>query len=154
MPTAVISGFAPGDTLAFIGLGQILTPDVSVTGVTLLPNNVLPLTTQDIFFDTSSLRLVVHSAAPVSVEVKERMIAWLGPILTEFYAGSEGNGFCVIDSPTWLRRKGSVGKPILGQVHICSDHGDELPAGQIGTVWFSGTRRFSYHNDHAKTAVV
>jgi acyl-CoA synthetase (AMP-forming)/AMP-acid ligase II len=105
-------------------------------------------------FDTSSLRLVVHTAAPVSVEVKDRMIAWLGPILTEFYAGSEGNGFCVIDSPTWLRHKGSVGTPILGEVHICSDDGDELPPGQIGTVWFSGTRRFSYHNDPAKTAGV
>ena len=105
-------------------------------------------------FDTSSLRLVVHSAAPVSVEVKEQMIAWLGPILTEFYAGSEGNGFCVIDSPTWLRHKGSVGKPILGEVHICADDGDELPTGEIGTVWFSGTRRFSYHNDPVKTAGV
>jgi long-chain acyl-CoA synthetase len=105
-------------------------------------------------FDTSSLRLVVHSAAPVSVEVKEQMIAWLGPVLTEFYAGSEGNGFCVIDSPTWLRHKGSVGKPILGEVHICSDDGEELAAGEVGTVWFSGTRRFSYHNDPVKTAGV
>jgi len=105
-------------------------------------------------FDTSSLRLVVHTAAPVSVEVKEQMIAWLGPILTEFYAGSEGNGFCMIDSPAWLRHKGSVGKPIAGAVHICSDDGDELPEGEIGTVWFSGTRRFSYHNDPAKTAGV
>ena len=105
-------------------------------------------------FDTSSLRLVVHSAAPVSVEVKEQMIAWLGPILSEFYAGSEGNGFCLIDSPTWLSHRGSVGKPLVGEVHICSDDGDELPAGQIGTVWFSGTRRFSYHNDPAKTAGV
>jgi long-chain acyl-CoA synthetase len=103
-------------------------------------------------FDTSSLRLVVHSAAPVSVEVKEQMIDWLGPILAEFYAGSEGNGFCLIDSPAWLRHRGSVGKPIVGEVHICSDDGRELPAGQIGTVWFSGTRRFSYHNDPAKTA--
>ena len=102
--------------------------------------------------DTSSLRLVVHAAAPVSVEVKERMIAWLGPVLTEFYAGSEGNGFCVIDSPTWLSHRGSVGKPIVGEAHICSDEGDELPAGETGTVWFSGTRRFSYHNDPAKTA--
>ncbi|MGD0698757.1 MAG: acyl-CoA synthetase [Trebonia sp.] len=102
-------------------------------------------------FDVASLELVVTAAAPISVEVKERMIAWLGPILTEFYAGSEGNGFCVIDSPTWLRHKGSVGKPIVGRVHICSDDGDELPAGQIGTVWFSGTRRFSYHNDPEKT---
>jgi acyl-CoA synthetase (AMP-forming)/AMP-acid ligase II len=105
-------------------------------------------------FDTSSLRLAVHSAAPVSVEVKEQMIAWLGPILSEFYAGSEGNGFCLIDSPTWLRHKGSVGKPIVGEVHICSDDGDELPEGQTGTVWFSGTRRFSYHNDPVKTAGV
>ena len=71
-------------------------------------------------FDTSSLRLVVHAAAPISVEVKEQMIAWLGPILSEFYAGSEGNGFCLIDSPDWLRHKGSVGKPIAGEVHICS----------------------------------
>jgi acyl-CoA synthetase (AMP-forming)/AMP-acid ligase II len=105
-------------------------------------------------FDTSSLRLVVHSAAPVSVEVKERLIDWVGPIVSEFYAGSEGNGFCLIDSPTWLRRKGSVGKPLVGEVHICDDDGRELPAGEIGTVWFSGTRRFSYHNDPAKTAGV
>ncbi|MGH3247175.1 MAG: acyl-CoA synthetase [Trebonia sp.] len=105
-------------------------------------------------FDTASLRLIVHTAAPVSVEVKERMIAWLGPILTEFYAGSEGNGFCLIDSATWLTHKGSVGKPLVGEVHVCSDDGDELPPGEIGTVWFSGTRRFSYHNDPAKTAGV
>jgi long-chain acyl-CoA synthetase len=103
-------------------------------------------------FDLSSLRLVVPAAPPISVEVKERMIAWLGPILAEFYAGTEGNGFCLIDSETWLRHKGSVGKPLVGEVHICSDDGDELPVGEIGTVWFSGTRRFSYHNDPAKTA--
>jgi len=103
-------------------------------------------------FDLSSLELVITAAAPISVQVKEQMIDWLGPIMTEFYAGSEGNGFCVIDSATWLRHKGSVGKPIVGQAHICSDDGDELPAGQTGTVWFSGTRRFSYHNDPAKTA--
>jgi long-chain acyl-CoA synthetase len=103
-------------------------------------------------FDLSSLRLVVTAAAPISVEVKERMIAWFGPILAEFYAGTEGNGFCLIDSETWLRHKGSVGKPLVGEVHICSDEGDELPVGEIGTVWFSGTRRFSYHNDPAKTA--
>lgn len=105
-------------------------------------------------FDTSSLQVIVHTAAPVAVEVKERMIDWVGPILTEFYAGSEGNGFCLIDSPTWLTHKGSVGKPLVGEVHICSDEGRELPAGETGTVWFSGTRRFSYHNDPAKTAGV
>ena len=105
-------------------------------------------------FDTSSLRLVVHSAAPVAVEVKDKMIAWLGPILSEFYAGSEGNGFCMIDSPAWLRHKGSVGKPLVGEVHVCDDDGNELPAGEIGTIWFSGTRRFTYHNDPVKTAGV
>jgi acyl-CoA synthetase (AMP-forming)/AMP-acid ligase II len=103
-------------------------------------------------FGTSSLQLVIHAAAPVSVEVKERMIAWLGPIVTEYYAGSEGNGFCMIDSPTWLGHRGSVGKPIGGAVHICSDDGAELPPGEIGAVWFSDTRRFSYHNDPEKTA--
>ena len=103
-------------------------------------------------FDLSSLQVVIHAAAPVSVEVKERMIDWLGPILGEYYAGSEGNGFCMIDSPTWLTHKGSVGKPLTGAVHICSDEGDELPAGETGTIWFSGTSRFAYHNDPAKTA--
>jgi long-chain acyl-CoA synthetase len=103
-------------------------------------------------FDVSSLRVAVHAAAPVSVEVKERMIEWFGPILTEYYAGSEGNGFCMIDSATWLTHKGSVGKPLVGDVHICSDDDGELPAGAIGTVWFSGTSRFTYHNDPAKTA--
>jgi len=103
-------------------------------------------------FDLSSLELVVTAAAPISVQVKEQMIDWLGPIMTEFYAGSEGNGFCVIDSATWLRHKGSVGRPIVGQAHICADDGEELPIGQTGTIWFSGTRRFSYHNDPEKTA--
>jgi len=102
--------------------------------------------------DVSSLRLVIHAAAPISVEVKEQMIEWFGPILTEFYAGSEGNGFCMIDSPAWLAHKGSVGRPLVGRVHICSDDGAELPVGQTGTIWFSGTNRFTYHNDPDKTA--
>lgn len=103
-------------------------------------------------FDVSSLERVIHAAAPVSVEVKERMIEWLGPILTEYYAGSEGNGTCVIDSPAWLTRPGSVGKLLAGQLHICDDDGEELATGETGTVWFSGTGRFSYHNDPVKTA--
>lgn len=102
--------------------------------------------------ELSSLRMAIHAAAPVSVEAKERMIDWFGPILTEYYAGSESNGFCMIDSATWLTHKGSVGKPLAGAVHICSDEGDVLPAGETGIVWFSGTSRFTYHNDPAKTA--
>ena len=103
-------------------------------------------------FDVSSLRVAVHAAAPVSVEVKERMIDWFGPTLSEYYAGSEGTGFCMIDTPAWLTHKGSVGRPLRGEVHICSDDGTELPAGSTGTIWFSGTQRFEYHNDPAKTA--
>jgi len=103
-------------------------------------------------YDVSSLQIVIHAAAPCPVEVKERMIEWFGPKLIEFYSGSEGTGFCMIDTPTWLKHKGSVGRNILGVVHICDDEGNELPPYEVGTVWFSGTRRFEYHNDPVKTA--
>ncbi|HVV12702.1 acyl-CoA synthetase [Amycolatopsis sp.] len=105
-------------------------------------------------YDVSSLRVVVHAAAPCPVEVKEKMIDWFGPKLVEFYAGSEGSGFCLIDTPDWLAHKGSVGKPVLGEVHVCDDEGTELGPGEVGTVWFGGTRRFAYHRDPEKTASV
>ncbi|ARE37784.1 acyl-CoA synthetase (plasmid) [Rhodococcus sp. BH4] len=103
-------------------------------------------------YDVSSMKLVVHAAAPCSIEVKERMIEWFGPKLTEFYSGSEGTGFFMIDSPNWLTHKGSVGQAIRGVVHICDDDGIELPAGEIGSVWFSDIGRFEYHGEPAKTA--
>jgi len=103
-------------------------------------------------YDVSSLRVVVHAGAPCPVEVKRRMIDWLGPKLVEFYAGSEGTGFFMIDSPIWLERPGSVGRPVLGKVHIADDAGNELPPGAIGTVWFSEVRAFEYHGDPEKTA--
>lgn len=103
-------------------------------------------------YDVSSLRVVVHAGAPCPVEVKRQMIAWLGPKLVEFYAGSEGTGFFMIDSPAWLEHPGSVGKPLLGKVHITDDAGTELPTGQVGTVWFSEVRQFEYHGDADKTA--
>jgi acyl-CoA synthetase (AMP-forming)/AMP-acid ligase II len=103
-------------------------------------------------YDVSSLQVVVHAGAPCPVEVKRRMIDWLGPKLVEFYAGSEGTGFFMIDSATWLERPGSVGKPLLGKVHITDDDGTELPPGEIGTVWFSEVRRFEYLDDPDKTA--
>jgi len=105
-------------------------------------------------YDVSSLRMVVHAAAPCPVEVKEKMIDWFGPKLVEFYAGSEGSGFCLIDTPDWLAHKGSVGKPVTGEVHVCADDGTELGPHEIGTVWFGGTRRFAYHRDPEKTASV
>jgi acyl-CoA synthetase (AMP-forming)/AMP-acid ligase II len=103
-------------------------------------------------YDVSSLRLVVHAAAPCPVEVKQRMIEWFGPKLTEFYSGSEGTGFFMIDTPDWLAHPGSVGRAVRGVVHICDDAGNELAPGEVGTVWFSDVERFEYLGDAAKTA--
>ena len=103
-------------------------------------------------YDTSSLRLAVHAAAPCPVEVKRKMIDWWGPILVEYYAGTEGVGMTVIDSVTWLTKPGTVGRPVLGVLHVCADDGTELPPGEIGAVYFERDRvAFEYHNDPAKT---
>ncbi len=102
--------------------------------------------------DVSSLRVAIHAAAPCPVAVKEQMIAWWGPVFYEYYAGTEGNGFTSIDSETWLRKKGSVGKPLRGEVHILDEEGRELPPGETGTVYFGGGETFEYHNDPKKTA--
>lgn len=103
-------------------------------------------------FDLSSLEQVIHAAAPCPVPVKRRMIDWLGPIIVEFYAGSEGNGYVMLDSREWLAHPGSVGRAVIGTIHICDDEGNELPVGETGTVYFSGGKPFSYHNDARKTA--
>ncbi|MCW2545891.1 MAG: acyl-CoA synthetase [Mycobacterium sp.] len=103
-------------------------------------------------YDLSSLRAVVHAAAPCPIPVKEAIIEWLGPIVSEYYSGSEGNCFFAIDSPTWLAHKGSVGKATMGTVHILDEDGQELPTGEVGTIWIAGTVRFEYHNDAEKTA--
>lgn len=103
-------------------------------------------------YDVSSLQVAIHAAAPCPVQVKEQMIEWWGPVLHEYYAGTEGNGFCAIDSEQWLTHKGSVGRPLLGQVHILGEEGEELPQGEIGTVYFGEGADFEYHNDPEKTA--
>ncbi|MGH9058420.1 MAG: AMP-binding protein, partial [Acidimicrobiales bacterium] len=103
-------------------------------------------------YDLSSLRCVIHAAAPCPVPVKARMIEWWGPVLQEYYAGTEGNGLCAIDSEQWLAHPGSVGRPIIGAVHVADDEGKELGPGETGTVWFEGGSTFEYHNDPVKTA--
>jgi long-chain acyl-CoA synthetase len=103
-------------------------------------------------YDIDSLRVAIHAAAPCPVEVKQKMIDWWGPVLLEYYAGTEGNGMTAIDSGTWLTKPGTVGRPILGTVRICADDGAELPAGQAGAVYFERDEvPFTYHNDPAKT---
>ncbi|GCA99900.1 acyl-CoA synthetase [Mycolicibacterium sp. NCC-Tsukiji] len=103
-------------------------------------------------YDVSSLRLAVHAAAPCPPEVKQAMIDWWGPILVEYYSSTEACGFTVINSQDWLAKRGSVGRSMLGPVHICGDDGSELPTGEPGLVYFErDVRPFEYHNDPAKT---
>jgi len=102
-------------------------------------------------YDVSSMRTAIHAAAPIPIPVKEQMIEWWGPILFELYSGSEGNGATAISCEDWLLHKGSVGKVVMGKAHILDDDGAELPAGEIGAIYFSDGQGFEYHNDPEKT---
>jgi acyl-CoA synthetase (AMP-forming)/AMP-acid ligase II len=102
-------------------------------------------------YDVSSLQYAIHAAAPCPVHVKEQMIGWWGPVIHEYYAGTEGNGFCVIDSAQWLEHKGSVGRPTNATVHILDEDFKELPPGEVGTIYFESDAKYEYHNDPAKT---
>jgi acyl-CoA synthetase (AMP-forming)/AMP-acid ligase II len=102
--------------------------------------------------DVSSLEWIIHAAAPCPVPVKEPMIEWFGPILLEYYAASEGNGGTFITSEDWLEHKGSVGRPLMVEIKILDDEGNECPVGTPGTVWFSGATDFEYFHDAEKTA--
>jgi long-chain acyl-CoA synthetase len=103
-------------------------------------------------YDLSSLRCAIHAAAPCPIPVKEQMIDWWGSVLYEYYAGTEGNGFVQLDSHEWLAHKGSVGRPLNCELHICDDDGNEMPVGASGTIYFGGGGTFEYHNDPDKTA--
>jgi long-chain acyl-CoA synthetase len=103
-------------------------------------------------YDTSSLECIVHAAAPCPVHVKQAMIDWLGPIITEYYGATEANGFTFCDSAEWLAHPGTVGKTILGELLILDDDGNEVPTGADGTIWFRGATAFEYFGDPAKTA--
>jgi fatty-acyl-CoA synthase len=103
-------------------------------------------------YDVSSLQRVIHAAAPCPVEIKQQMIDWWGPIVDEYYASSEAIGSTLISAEEWLAHPGSVGKPLVGAVHITDDDGNELPAGQAGGIYFEGGQSFEYLNDPAKTA--
>ncbi len=104
--------------------------------------------------DLSSLRRVIHAAAPCPPDVKRAMIDWLGPIVSEYYGGTEGVGMTYITAQEWLDRPGSVGRAILGELHILGEDGAELPPGETGLVAFSGGPAFTYHNAPEKLAEV
>ena len=103
-------------------------------------------------YDVSSIECVVHAAAPCPVGVKKQMIDWWGPVLHEYYAGTEGNGFVYCNSEMWLAHEGTVGTPIQCVVRIVGEDGEEVPTGESGTVYFEGGSTFEYHNDPEKTA--
>ena len=105
-------------------------------------------------YDISSLKVAVHAAAPCPKPVKRAMIDWWGPILFEYYAGSEGNGMTIINSREWLSHEGSVGRAVIGELKICDEHGEALDLGEEGLVYFAGGAPFRYHNDPAQTAEV
>ena len=104
-------------------------------------------------YDLSTLDCAIHAAAPCPIPVKEAMIAWWGPIIEEYYAGSEGNGSTFIGSRDWLAHKGSVGKAVVGKLHIMAEDGEtELPPRTEGTIFFESESVFEYHGDAEKTA--
>ncbi len=102
-------------------------------------------------YDLSSLERVVHVAAPCPIATKEQMIDWIGPIILEYYAGSELNGMTYCDTEEWLAHKGTVGRSLLGAIHILDDDGNELAPGESGVVFFEGDN-FEYLGDADKTA--
>jgi fatty-acyl-CoA synthase len=104
-------------------------------------------------YDLSSLRYAIHAAAPCPVDIKRQMLEWWGPIIHEYYAGTEDIGSTWITASEWLAHPGSVGRP-LSPAHIVGPDGEELEPGREGTVYFEGGRPFEYHNDPEKTASI
>lgn len=103
-------------------------------------------------FSIASQKVAVHAAAPCPVPVKEAMIEWWGPVIHEFYSGTESNGFTAISTSEWLAHKGSVGRAVKGIVHVCDEQGESLPTGAEGQIYFENGGEFAYHNDPQKTA--
>jgi long-chain acyl-CoA synthetase len=102
-------------------------------------------------YDLSSLEVIIHAAAPCPVQVKEQMIAWWGPIIHEYYGATEGLGFAACDSEQWLAHRGTVGKVLLGELHVLDDNMQPCPKETPGTLWFKTATPFEYFNEAAKT---
>jgi long-chain acyl-CoA synthetase len=103
-------------------------------------------------YDLSSMQVAIHAASPCPPDVKRAVIDWWGPVLYEYYGGSEGVGLTALTAAEWLSHPGSVGRAVYGVAHIKDDEGIQLAAGEQGKVWFSGAPRFEYHGDPVKTA--
>ncbi len=148
-PVVLMDGFDPQAMLALIERHRVSHTHMVPTQFRRLL--ALPAQVRS-KYDVSSMRAAIHSAAPCPQEVKRQMIDWWGPVITEYYAATEGGG-TGITAAEWLQRPGSVGRPWLGSaVAILDEHGDELPAGAEGLVYLRmGTSTFDYHKDRDKT---
>jgi long-chain acyl-CoA synthetase len=102
-------------------------------------------------YDLSSLEIAVHAAAPCPAQVKEQMIAWWGPIIHEYYGATEGLGFTACDTPEWLAHRGTVGRVLLGDLHILDENFAPAPKGVPGEIWFKTATPFVYFNDPERT---
>jgi acyl-CoA synthetase (AMP-forming)/AMP-acid ligase II len=146
--TAVIQeNFDPAEYLQLIDRHRI-------THTQLVPTmfvRMLKLTEEQRAVDVSSLQVAIHAAAPCPVPIKRQMIEWWGPVIYEYYAGTEGNGFVACNSDEWLAHPGTVGRALVGTIHIVGEDGEEVPPGESGTIYFEGGATFEYHNDPKKT---
>jgi long-chain acyl-CoA synthetase len=102
-------------------------------------------------YDLSTLEVAIHAAAPCPVPVKERMIAWWGPIVDEYYGATEGLGFTACTSAEWLAHRGTVGRVLLGELHILDESMQPVPNGTPGQIWFRTATPFEYFNDPERT---
>ena len=103
-------------------------------------------------YDLSSLEIAIHAAAPCPVPIKEQMIDWWGPIIHEYYGATEGLGFTACDSAEWLAHKGTVGRVLLGELHVLNAEMKPCPTRTAGTLWFKTATPFEYFNDPVATA--
>ena len=106
-------------------------------------------------FDISSLRFLIHGAAPCSVDTKQAMLEWFGPVIWELFAGTEGTG-TFVSPQEWLDKPGTVGKPAPGQLKIIAENGDACPPNEAGTIYLINPEngKFEYYKDEKKTASV
>jgi long-chain acyl-CoA synthetase len=148
VPIVIMKHWDPAETLRLIeqhGITHTHMVPTMFHRMLALPDDVRTT------YDLSSLRFVIHGAAPCPVTVKQRLIEWLGPIVVEYYAATEGLG-TLVDSATWLSRPGTVGRPMARElVKVADDDGNEVPAGEIGLVFLRAVSRFDYYGDEEKT---
>jgi len=146
--TIVMPRFSPAETLDVIERER-------VTDAQFVPTHFIRMLkmpeAERVKYDVSSLKMAVHAAAPCPVAIKEKMFAWWGDVIYEYYAGSEGFGMTLATPEGWKAHPGTVGFPILGTLHICGENGEALPTGEIGQIYFESDIVFSYHNDSEKT---